>query len=108
MKVEDRLVSMMDLLIAAVFVGCRARPPNSVKGEIAQKTKEVTIGGKDWMNPTPDDVESQRSGGEHLRHHGQFCHGLDGQNTGVPYADKSRQPWRISPPIRCRSIAMGN
>jgi hypothetical protein len=47
MKVEDRLVSIMGLLIAAVFVGCRARPPNSVEGEIAQNTKEVTIGGKD-------------------------------------------------------------
>jgi mono/diheme cytochrome c family protein len=69
-------------------IGCKTKAPNSAEGEIAQKTKEVTIGGKEWINPTPDNTESQRRGGEHFRHHCQFCHRLDGQNTGVPFADR--------------------
>jgi mono/diheme cytochrome c family protein len=78
------------------------------RGQIAQKTKEVTIGGKDWMNPTPDDAESQRRAAEHFRHHCQFCHGLDGQNTGVPYADKMSPGVADLASTPRRSIAMGN
>ena len=59
-----------------------------MEGTIAQKAKEVTIGGKDWANPTPDNAESMKEGAEHFQHHCQIFHGLDGQNTGVPFADK--------------------
>src|SRR5262249_9218775 len=54
---------------------------------------ELTIGGKDWVNPTPDNPETQKRGAEHFRHHCALCHGLDGQNTGVPFAAK------MSPPV---------
>ena len=75
-------------LAALTLVGCKAKQPSSVEETIAQKTKEIAIGGKDWKNPTPDDEETIRRGAEHFQHHCQICHGLDGQNTGVPFADK--------------------
>jgi mono/diheme cytochrome c family protein len=81
------------LIIAVLSIGCQAKTPSSAEVDIAQKAKEVVIGGKDWTNPTPDNAESQQRGGEHFRHHCQFCHGLDGQNTGVPFADT------MSPPV---------
>lgn len=89
MKFQRRLLLALCLPAAVVCaIGCKANAPNSVEGQVAQKAKEVTIGGKEWINPTPDNAESQRRGSEHFRHHCQFCHGLDGQNTGVPFADR--------------------
>jgi len=41
----------------------------------------------------PDTEDAQKSGAEHFQHHCQICHGLDGQNTGVPFAEK------MSPPV---------
>jgi mono/diheme cytochrome c family protein len=73
--------------------GCKASPPGGIETKIAQETKELTIGGKDWANPMPDDEASRNEGSEHFRHHCQICHGLDGQNTGVPFAEK------MSPPV---------
>ena len=83
------------LLVIAIlcFAGCKANQPGSFEGKIAQETKEIAIGGKDWKNPTPDDSKSQKEGAEHFQHHCSICHGLDGQNTGVPFADK------MSPPV---------
>jgi mono/diheme cytochrome c family protein len=75
-------------LAALTLLGCKARQPGSVEETIAQKTKEIAIGGKDWTNPTPDDEETIKRGTEHFQHHCQICHGLDGQYTGVPFADK--------------------
>ena len=81
------------LAILSVLLGCRANQPNQVEGKVAQETKEITIGGKDVPNPVPDSADSQKTGAEHFRHHCQICHGLDGQNTGVPFATK------MSPPV---------
>lgn len=73
--------------------GCRVKEPGSIESKIAEETKQMTIGGRDWTNPTPDNRESQTEGAEHFQHHCQICHGLDGQNTGVPFAGK------MSPPV---------
>src|SRR5438477_315328 len=60
---------------------------------LLKEAKEVTISGKDWQNPLPDTPEAGDAGAEHFQHHCQFCHGLDGQNTGVPFAET------MSPPV---------
>jgi Cytochrome C oxidase, cbb3-type, subunit III len=60
--------------LAVILAGCRATPPG--KWETAAMTKlkhSITIRGKDAKNPA--------------------CHGFDGQNTGVPFAD------RMAPPV---------
>jgi mono/diheme cytochrome c family protein len=82
------------VLGVAIFAwGCKATPPGGAEQRVAQEAKELTIGGKDWTNPVPDDEASRKEGTEHFQHHCQVCHGLDGQNTGVPFADK------MSPPV---------
>ena len=72
---------------------CGASNPSSIETRIASEVKEVTIGGEDWENPTPNTKESIEIGAEHFRHHCQVCHGLDGHATGVPFAAK------MSPPV---------
>ncbi|PYY18627.1 MAG: cytochrome C [Acidobacteria bacterium] len=55
--------------------------------------KNITVGGKDDQNPAPDNQAAINEGKEHFGHHCQICHGLDGQNTGVPFATQ------MSPPV---------
>ena len=86
-------IALAVVLASFSLTGCKAKGPGAVEGNIAQTAKEITIGGKDWVNPTPDNQESQRHGAEHFQHHCEICHGLDGQNTGVPIAG------RMSPPV---------
>jgi mono/diheme cytochrome c family protein len=78
---------------ALLWTGCGASSPGRLETLAAGEAKKVTIGGKDWKNPTPDTPEAAKAGAEHFQHHCQICHGLDGQNTGVPFADK------MSPPV---------
>lgn len=51
------------------------------------------IGNKKAKNPLPDDAATLADGKEAFSHYCVACHGMDGQNTGVPFAD------HISPPI---------
>ena len=48
----------------------------------------MAITGKNLQNPLPDTPETVKTGQEHFGHHCQLCHGLDGHNTGVPFATK--------------------
>jgi cytochrome c len=79
---------------AAILCGCKVVPPG--KWETAAMTKikhSVTVGGNAIRNPlanTPGNVESGRIA---FSHYCAACHGLDGQNTGVPFAD------RMAPPV---------
>jgi mono/diheme cytochrome c family protein len=84
------------IALAAVVLlsSCRASGPNRLESELATGAKKITIGGKDWKNPIPSTPESVKEGAEHFQHHCQVCHGLDGHNTGVPFAAK------MSPPVR--------
>ena len=73
---------------------CKASTPGSLESSIAKEIKQkVTVGGKDWKNPIAYSPEVASDGQGHFQHHCQFCHGLDGQNTGVPFAT------RMSPPV---------
>lgn len=80
-------------VLAAAFVGCKATAPTQVENKVAQEAKELVIGGKNVPNPVPDDEASRKAGADHFQHHCQICHGLDGQNSGVPFAEK------MSPPV---------
>jgi len=82
------------LLVSALIVGCRVSQPGSIESSIVKEVKKtVTIGDKDVKNPIPYSAEVAKEGQEHFGHHCQICHGLDGQNTGVPFAAK------MSPPV---------
>ena len=51
------------------------------------------VGNKKQRNPLPDTPDTRSDGKEAFSHYCVACHGMDGQNTGVPFAD------HISPPI---------
>ncbi len=57
-----------------------------------KRIKYWRIGGKNVTNPTPDTPSTVKEGAEHFQHHCQICHGLDGQNTGVPIAQRTSPP----------------
>jgi S-disulfanyl-L-cysteine oxidoreductase SoxD len=87
---------MIGMAVSAVIVcaGCQVRQPGSVETAFADEIKRtVTVGGKNDVNPMPADAENIRAGQANFAHYCLVCHGLDGQNTGVPFAD------RMSPPV---------
>ena len=49
-------------------------------------------GGKNVPNPLTATDENVSEGREHFGHHCGICHGLDGQSSGVPFADKMAPP----------------
>jgi mono/diheme cytochrome c family protein len=80
--------------ILAFLLGCGVSKPGSIESRVAKEIKsKVTIGGKDDQNPIAYSEAVAKEGGEHFQHHCQICHGLDGQNTGVPFAE------HMSPPV---------
>ena len=90
------MLSSATLLLA----GCRAKPPGRVETSVAQWTKHhVTVGGKGDRNPVAASAESISQGQQAFGSYCSVCHGLDGQNTGVPFARE------MSPPVP--SLASG-
>ena len=74
--------------------GCRVTTPGRAEAGLAQWTKRhVTVQGRDDRNPLPDSTETIKAGKEAFGHYCIVCHGLDGQNTGVPFAEN------LSPPV---------
>jgi mono/diheme cytochrome c family protein len=87
------VAALLACLWLALLPGCKASAPGTVESDAAIALKKITIGGKDWKNPVPDNEAAVKTGAEHFQHHCQVCHGLDGHNTGVPFAPK------MSPPV---------
>jgi mono/diheme cytochrome c family protein len=74
--------------------GCKATPPGKTETAVMSFAKHhVLIGNKKEKNPLPDNADTLADGKEAFSHYCVACHGMDGQNTGVPFVD------HISPPI---------
>lgn len=81
-------------LVVAGIAGCKASPPGRAERAIASFAKHrIFIGNRKQKDPLPDDQETLADGKEAFGHYCVACHGMDGQNTGVPFAA------RVSPPI---------
>jgi cytochrome c len=87
--------SLCMLWLTAIFVGgCKATPPGKWETSAITRIKHsVTVGGKKDKNPLAETPENIESGRVAFGHYCVACHGLDGQNTGVPFADN------MSPPV---------
>ena len=82
------------LALTAGLAGCKAQPPSPLETKVITSAEHnFFIGDRDLKNPLPDTPETRAEGKEAFSHYCVACHGLDGQNTGVPFAD------RVSPPI---------
>jgi mono/diheme cytochrome c family protein len=89
-----RLLCALFLAAPALALGCKANPPSKMESTIVTAAKHKlfvrNIGDK---NPLLGNATTLASGKEAFSHYCVACHGLDGQNTGVPFAD------RMSPPV---------
>jgi len=85
--------AVLFLGVTAVLGGCRATPPGKLESAVMTKVKHsITIRGKAVKNPLADTPANVASGKEAFSHYCAACHGLDGQNTGVPFADRMEPP----------------
>ena len=87
-------LSISAVALAVALAGCKASSPGGLENKMMTGIKhDVTIGGKNDKNPLQATADNINDGAEHFQHHCEICHGLDGQNTGVPFAEK------MSPPV---------
>jgi mono/diheme cytochrome c family protein len=88
------LAAIAVVCFCAGLAGCKATPPGRAETAVASFAKHhMFVGNKKAKNPLPDNAASLADGKEAFSHYCVACHGMDGQNTGVPFAD------RTSPPI---------
>jgi mono/diheme cytochrome c family protein len=74
--------------------GIRATPPSAIESSVIWATKHhVLVGNKSERNPLTPNAEALADGKDAFSHFCVACHGNDGQNTGVPFAEK------MSPPV---------
>jgi mono/diheme cytochrome c family protein len=89
-----RLAWAWAITLFLVVAGCKATPPSKVEHGVMRWTKHtVTVRNKSERNPLPPTGENLMAGKEAFSHYCVACHGMDGQNTGVPFADT------MSPPV---------
>lgn len=89
-----RVLIASAIAFLAVVTGCKATPPGKLESKTMTFVKHhVTIGNKKEKNPLPDTPATLADGKEAFGHYCVACHGMDGQNTGVPFADT------MSPPV---------
>ncbi len=91
------LVFVLGFMVTPLLIllhGMKARQPGSLETRMMRRAKHgVFVGDKNLKNPLPATPEALADGKEAFSHYCVACHGLDGQNTGVPFADK------MSPPV---------
>ena len=81
-------------VLVAVLAGCKASTPGKFETKTAVFAKHhIFVGNKKQKNPLPDTVQTRTDGQEAFAHYCVACHGMDGQNTGVPFVD------HLSPPV---------
>lgn len=74
--------------------GCGVNRPGRAESAVMNWIKHrITVGGTSDRNPLRQDASVIRDGQTAFDSYCTVCHGLDGQSTGVPFADQ------ISPPI---------
>jgi mono/diheme cytochrome c family protein len=73
--------------LAPLLLGCRARLASRSETNVVYWAKHhITVGGKHDVNPVPASAQSIADGQQAFSSYCMVCHGLDGQNTGVPFA----------------------
>ena len=87
------LIAIAAILLAGLD-GCRATPPGKLETMTVTFAKHhFLIRNKGQKNPLFDIPGTRADGKDAFSHYCVACHGMDGQNTGVPFAD------HISPAI---------
>lgn len=88
--------AMITVVAAATCLaaGCQSRTPGAAETTVMIWMKrKILVGNKKQLNPLPATPDNIRAGQIAFSHYCFTCHGLDGQNTGVPFAET------VSPPV---------
>src|SRR3984957_16275041 len=89
-----RAHSVCFLGLSLLLCGCKVSRPSPLERTVVVATEhDLTVGNRLQKNPLPLTKETLTAGKEAFNHYCVVCHGLDGQATGVPFAD------RMAPPI---------
>lgn len=87
---------LLGLLLVPFLIllrGVKATRPGDFETWVVWEAKHrMLIGNKMQKNPLAEGPETLTDGKEAFSHYCVACHGLDGQNTGVPFADKMSPP----------------
>jgi len=101
-RVSKLAAFAIGLWAAAGLAGCAAKPPGRAETALATTVKHrLTVRGKHQSNPLPATEANVHAGRENFSRYCLVCHGLDGQNTGVPFADRMSPP---PPPLTSREV----
>lgn len=88
---------VVGVLLAPLFLvarGMKATQPVVVESRIMSEAKHrMFVGNRKEKNPLSASPDALADGRDAFAHYCIACHGVDGQNTGVPFADK------MSPPV---------
>ncbi len=84
---------LLPLSCVLLLEACKATPPSKLETGLVTRAKKLFVGNRKAKNPLPATADNIAGGRENFSHYCAACHGLDGQNTGVPFAD------RMSPPV---------
>jgi mono/diheme cytochrome c family protein len=88
------LLALTTAMVSVGLTGCKANPPGRFETRAVTFAKHhIFIGNKKQKNPLSYSAQTWSDGKEAFSHYCVACHGMDGQNTGVPFVD------HISPPI---------
>ena len=81
------------VLCALRLDGCKAKTPSRLETRMMTFAKhEFLFGNNSQKNPLTDSPSTVADGREAFSHYCVACHGMDGQNTGVPFADHMAPP----------------
>lgn len=87
-------LSLLGCVACLLLTACRVSTPGRAETNVADWTKRhITVRGKDIRNPLTATAQTLKDGKTAFGHYCIVCHGLDGQNTGVPFAAS------LSPPV---------
>jgi len=89
-----RLLQFVMMILVLPPCGCKVSAPGNFERRVMVGIKhDFTVRNKSGKNPLPSTAETFAAGKEAFGHYCIACHGLDGQNTGVPFAE------HMSPPL---------
>ena len=95
-------VSIFSMAALLLLAGCQVRTPGTLETRLVDSAKRrLTIGGRSDVNPLSATAENIERGQKTFGAYCMVCHGLDGQNTGVPFAEKMTPP---VPPLNSPAV----
>jgi mono/diheme cytochrome c family protein len=87
-RLAASVFAVMAAAMALGLCGCKVKPAGKLETAAMDDAKRwVMVGDKHVVNPLPATAENIAAGKESFSHYCVVCHGMDGQNTGVPFAD---------------------